>query len=111
MGGTEVPFDFTALLSMERAATQPRLSGQQAHLAAMPSRHASKLSGFRSRFQGPAESGINIEHRGAHLSESLAGVGRDGFGSAREARGAGRGDPRSYVQPLALVPAGTGRAS
>jgi hypothetical protein len=33
-GGTEVPFDFTALLSMELVATQARLSGQQAHLAA-----------------------------------------------------------------------------
>jgi hypothetical protein len=40
----------------------------------------------------------------------LAGSGRDGLRSAREARGARRGDPRCHVQPLALVPVGTGRA-
>jgi hypothetical protein len=38
-------------------------------------------------------------------------VRRDGLRSAREARGARRGDPRCHVQPLALVPVGTGRAS
>ena len=37
--------------------------------------------------------------------------GRDGLEVAREARGARRGDPRCHVQPLALAPSTTGRAS
>ena len=42
-------------------------------------------------------------------SESLAGSAVTGL-VAREARGARRGEPRCHLQPLALVPVGTGRA-
>ena len=35
---------------------------------------------------------------------------QDWLSAVREARRAGRGQPRCHIQPLALVPVGTGRA-
>src|SRR5438128_112285 len=78
-------------------ANQPRLNARQAH-----DLNVARSEGIWTS-PGPLRAVDSFRVRVGRL-------GRDGLRSAREARGARRGDPRCHVQSLALAPVETARA-